>query len=178
MARQTMMNDVADANDFLVVYPRSMFKTEAVAALLDHLGPTWNVDPKRVHIAGFSRGGSLVYDVAEAMPERFGSVAPVSASHGGRVSLSHPLSLITFQGSHDDLSRTWRSTNAAWDAGAGCSDESITTASLLNGRADVSSKTCTDGTEHVVYSVTGMGHTWPAGASELIWEFFAEHPLA
>src|SRR5688572_4681875 len=46
MADLTGMNDVADANDFLVVYPSNMFNKAAVAALLDHLGPTWSVDPK------------------------------------------------------------------------------------------------------------------------------------
>jgi polyhydroxybutyrate depolymerase len=177
MADLTGMNDVADANDFLVVYPSNMFNKAAVAALLDHLGPTWSVDPKRIHLAGFSRGGSLVYQLAVAMPERFGSVAPVSASHPGTVSLSQPLSLITFQGSRDRLSGAWTVTNSAWDAGAGCSDEILTTTSLPNGPTDVSTKTCAGSTEHVVYSVDGMGHTWPSGASELIWEFFAEHPL-
>jgi len=178
MATMTRMNDVADANDFLVVYPRSFSNTELVAALLDHLGPTWNVDPQRIHVAGFSRGGTLVYQLAVAMPERFGSVAPVSASYNGNISLSQPLSLITFQGGSDSLRVSWSTTNGNWDAGAGCSDESVTTISLLNGPTNVSSKTCADGTEHVVYSIGGMGHVWPVDASELIWEFFADHPLA
>jgi polyhydroxybutyrate depolymerase len=178
MVEMTGMNDVADANDFLVVYPQNLRDTETVAALLDHFGPTWNVDPKRIHVAGFSLGGSLVYDLAVAMPERFGSVAPVSASHSGAISLSHPLSLITFQGTGDRLAVAWSSTNDAWDAGARCSGESHTTISMQEGPTDVSSKTCGDGAEHVVYSVSGMGHSWPDGASELIWKFFAKHPLA
>lgn len=178
MVERTGLNDVADANGFLVVYPRNMFDTETVSALLEHLGPTWNVDPKRIHVAGFSRGGTLVYQLAMAMPDRFGSVAPVAASHNGAVSLAHPLSLITFQGRRDRLSVAWRTTNAAWDAGAGCSAENVTTISIQSGPTDVSRKTCAHGTEHVVYSVADLGHTWPAGASEIIWEFFAEHPLA
>jgi polyhydroxybutyrate depolymerase len=178
MVTATNMNAVADANDFLVVYPHSMFTVDAVADLLDHLGRTWNVDPKRVHVAGFSRGGSLVYQLAVAMPERFGSVAPVAAKYNATFSLAHPLSLITFQGDGDRLAISWKATNAAWDAAAGCLDESTTAISLQYGLADVSSKVCADGTEHVVYSVSGMGHVWPVGGSVLIWEFFAEHPLA
>jgi polyhydroxybutyrate depolymerase len=178
MVDLTKMNDVADAADFLVAYPRNMSDPLAVAALLDHLGPTWNVDPNRVHVAGFSRGGSLVYRLAIAMPERFGSVAPVSASRNGTISLSRPLSLITFQGTRDRLNAAWKTTNADWDAAAGCSDESVTTIALHDGPTAVSSKTCAAGTEHVVYSVSGMGHTWPDGGSEIIWEFFANHPLA
>jgi polyhydroxybutyrate depolymerase len=178
MVEMTGMNDVADANDFLVVYPTSVFDTEKAAALLDHVVPTWNVDPSRVHAAGFSRGGSLVYRLPIDMPERFGSVAPVSASNAGPVRLAHPVSLITFQGSADRLRGAWSSTNGNWDDGAGCSDENLTEISMQNGPTEVSTKPCEDGTEHVVYRITGMGHAWPDGASELIWEFFARHPLA
>ena len=49
---------------------------------------------------------------------------------------------------------------------------------MKEGATSISSKTCAQGTEHVVYSITGMSHTWPAGASGPIWEFFAKHPLA
>jgi polyhydroxybutyrate depolymerase len=176
MIEKTKMNDLADANDFLVVYPRVMWLTETVSDLLDHLGPKWNVDPKRVHATGFSRGGGLVYQLATEMPERFGSVAPVSAaSSTGPVRLSQPLSLITFQGTNDRA--PWIGTNTAWDEGVGCSDEKVTTLTLEKYPTDVSSKTCAGGTEHVVYTLNGMGHFWPAGASELIWAFFAKHPL-
>ena len=178
MVGLTKMNDVADANGFLVVYPQNVTDSDAVSDLLDHFGPKWNVDPKQIHVAGFSRGGSLVYRLAIEMPGRFGSVAPVSASHNETVTLSAPLSLIAFQGSRDSLWVAWSTTNAAWDAGAGCSDETVTAVSLQAGPTSVSTKTCGQGTEHVVYSITGMSHTWPAGASELIWEFFAKHPLA
>jgi polyhydroxybutyrate depolymerase len=178
MVELTGMNDVADANEFLVVYPQSMFDPAAVSALLDHLVATWSIDQNHIHAAGFSRGGSLVYRLASELPERFGSVAPVSASASGDVSLLQPLSLMTFQGTGDGLRVAWPTTNAAWDTAAGCSDGSVATISLPAATADVSSKTCADGTEHVVYTVAGMGHTWPAGASGLIWDFFARHPLA
>ena len=178
MVELTGMNDVADAHEFLVVYPQNLVDPAAVSTLVDHLVATWSVDPKHIHAAGFSRGGSLVYRLAATMPERFGSVAPVSASLDGTVSLSQPLSLMTFQGTADRLHVAWPTTNAAWDAAAGCSDESLATIAMPTGPADVSSRTCAGDTEHVVYSVPGMGHTWPAGASGLIWDFFARHPLA
>jgi polyhydroxybutyrate depolymerase len=173
----TKMNEVADANNFLVVYPRNMFDTTVFAALLDHFVPKWSVDPKHIHVAGFSRGGSFVYQLAAAMPERFGSVAPVSASRNADVPLSQPLSLITFQGGADSLNVAWSTTNSGWDAAAGCSGDSITTTTMQNSRTYVHMSSCKDGTEHVVYDVSGMGHTWPADGSRLIWEFFAKHPL-
>jgi polyhydroxybutyrate depolymerase len=177
MPSMTKMNEVADANDFLVVYPDQVFDTTTVAELLDHLGPKWNADPKRIHVAGFSRGGSLVYALAEKMPERFGSVAPVAASGGSGLPLSTPLSLITFQGGKDRLSETWSFTNEKWDTAAGCSGKTLTTIAMENGPTYVYTSTCKDGNEHIVYGIPDLSHRWPAEGSELIWEFFARHPL-
>jgi len=174
----TKMNAVADAHGFLVVYPRHMYETEATAALLDHLGPKWNIDPKRVHAAGFSRGGSYVYELAEKLPGRFGSVAPVSASGATGNPLAKPPSLITFQGGQDRLRQAWTTTNANWAKSAGCSGEKITTITMEGGPTHIYTTTCTGGAEHVVYSVTAMSHLWPADASKLIWEFFVKHPLS
>jgi polyhydroxybutyrate depolymerase len=174
----TKLNEVADANGFLVVYPRNLNDPEAVGALLDHLGPKWNVDPKRVHAAGFSRGGSFVYELTEKLPGRFGSVAPVSASGGTGNPLAKPLSLITFQGGRDRLRQAWSITNADWAKAAGCSGDNLTTVTMEGGPTHVHTAMCTGGAEHVVYDVTTMGHVWPADASKLIWDFFTRHPLA
>src|SRR5574338_112626 len=38
MVEMTKMSELADAHDFLVVYPRAMFFTETVSAVLDRLG--------------------------------------------------------------------------------------------------------------------------------------------
>jgi polyhydroxybutyrate depolymerase len=174
----TKLNAVADANGFLVVYPRQMFDTTTVAALLDHLGPKWNIDPKRVHATGFSRGASFVYDLAEKLPARFGSVAPVSGSGGTGNPLAQPPSLLTFQGGQDRLSQAWSTTNANWAKSSGCAGEKVTTITMEGGPTHVYATVCTGGAEHVVYAVTAMGHAWPADGSKLIWDFFTQHPLA
>lgn len=174
----TKLNEVADANGFLVVYPRHMYDTEVVGQLLDHLGPKWNVDPKRVHAAGFSRGGSFVYELAEKLPARFGSVAPVSASGGTGKALTDPPSLITFQGGQDRMRQAWGITNGDWAKAAGCSGAKVATITMEGGPTHIHTATCTGGAEHIVYDVTAMSHLWPAEGSKLIWEFFAKHPLA
>ncbi|HEX6682495.1 MAG TPA: PHB depolymerase family esterase [Candidatus Limnocylindrales bacterium] len=174
----TKMNEVADAHGFLVVYPRHMYDTAAIAALIDHLTPKWNVDPKRVHAAGFSRGGTFIYELAEKLPERFGSVSPVSASGGTGNALTKPPSLITFQGGQDRLRQAWSSTNSNWAKSAGCSGEKVSSITMEGGPTHIYATTCTGGAEHVVYSVTAMSHLWPADASKLIWDFFSAHPLA
>jgi polyhydroxybutyrate depolymerase len=178
MPKLTKMNEVADANGFLVVYPHQMSETKMIAALLDHLTPKWGVDPKRVHVAGFSRGATFTYELAEKLTDRFGSVAPVSGTGGTGQPLSKPLSLLTFQGGHDRLKQGFTTTNDNWAKAAGCSGEKLTTITMENGPTHIHTSTCAGGAEHVVYDVTAMSHEWPADGSKLIWEFFKKHPLA
>ena len=174
---RTKLNEVADANGFLVAYPKEFPDTGAVAALLDHLIPKWGVDAKRVHATGFSRGATFTYDVAEKLADRIASVAPVSGSNPDGPPPSRPISLITFQGGADRLSQAWTGTNANWDRAVGCGNEQVRTITMEGGPTHIYTTTCPGGVEHVVYSVARMSHIWPADASKLIWEFFHKHPL-
>ncbi|MGW4461260.1 alpha/beta hydrolase family esterase [Micromonospora sp. NPDC004704] len=174
---RTGLNAVADANGFLVAYPKEFPDAQSVGALLDHLVPVWGVDTKRVHATGFSRGATLAYDVAERLADRFASVAPVSGSNPDTSVPSRPLSLITFQGGDDRLSQAWPVTNTGWDKALGCGNEQVRSITMEGGPTHVYTTTCPGGTEHVVYSVARMGHAWPADASRLMWEFFTRNPL-
>ncbi|WP_117209653.1 alpha/beta hydrolase family esterase [Allorhizocola rhizosphaerae] len=177
MPKVSGMNEVADANGFLVVYPDQTSLPEAVGELIDHITRLWGVDPKRVHASGFFRGANVVYEIAEKLPGRFGSVAPVAGTGASDRPLPKPVSLLTFQGGQDRLAQTWTPTNDNWAKAAGCTDEKVTSITMEGGPTHIYTTTCAGGTEHVVYSVTRMGHTWPADAGKLIWEFFTKHPL-
>jgi polyhydroxybutyrate depolymerase len=177
MPEQTGMNPVADEHGFLVVYPDQVFDVDTATALIDHLIPAWGVDVERIHAAGFSRGASLVYELARRSTARFGSVAPVSGVDDSGAPLTRPISLITFQGGVDRLSASFGRTNAKWDEAAKCAGGKLTSITMAGGPTHVRRMTCAGGTEHTVYDVTRMGHAWPAGASQLIWEFFSRHPL-
>jgi polyhydroxybutyrate depolymerase len=174
---QSGMDQVADAHGFLAVYPDHFVDAPSVRALLDQIVPTWNVDRKRIYAAGFSRGASLVYDLAEQLNTTLGAVAPVSGIGASGAALARPISLITFQGDRDRLSGSFGQTNASWATSAQCGPAQTQTIAMEGGPTYVASSTCAGGAEHVVYSVTHMGHGWPAGASELVWEFFSRHPL-
>lgn len=177
---RTGMDAVADANGFLVVYPDQFTEPAPVAALIDHLVPRWGVDPRRVHATGFSRGATLTYELAHGLSERLASVAPVSgvAPETSLAPPARPLSLLTFQGGMDRLAPAFPGTNAGWQRAAGCRDERTRSIDMGGGPTHIYTMTCADGTEHVVYSVTRMGHEWPPEAAELIWEFFQRHPRA
>jgi polyhydroxybutyrate depolymerase len=174
---QSGMDQVADTHGFLVVYPDHFADAASVSRLLEQVVPTWNVDRKRVYAAGFSRGASLVYDLAEQLSTTFAAVAPVSGVGASGTALPRPISLITFQGDRDQLSGAFNQTNTAWAKSAQCGPAQTQAITMEGGPAYIASSTCADGAEHVVYSVTHMGHSWPAEASALVWEFFNRHPL-
>lgn len=177
MREMTAMDTLADAHGFLVAYPDQFFDAASVGALLDHLVQVWSVDAKRIHAAGFSRGASLTYDLAEQLTERFGSVAPVSGAGASGARLARPISLMTFQGGGDRLRGAFPQTNSRWATSAECAQSQVTSITMEGGPTHVYTSTCAGGAEHIVYSITRMGHSWPADASPLIWDFFSRHPL-
>lgn len=177
MPKLTKMNEVADANDFLAVYPDQFTDTEAVGELIDHLTAKWGVDPKRVHATGFSRGAQFTYELAAELTGRFGSVAPVSGIGASEAPLPQPISLITFQGALDRLRQGFTTTNNNWRGAAGCAEKSVTTITMEGGPTHIYTAACKGNAEHIVYAIARMAHEWPADASKLIWQFFANHPL-
>ena len=102
--KQTGMDRVADAENFVVVYPegsgqlsRRLLTWNAgrccsyavkhniddvgfVHALLDDLLARYAVDPRRIYATGMSNGGMLCYRLAREMPERIAAIGPVAGN--------------------------------------------------------------------------------------------------
>jgi polyhydroxybutyrate depolymerase len=97
---QSAMDQVADANGFLVAYPNGTGPSNAlswnaggccgyalennvddeafVRAMIADVGTVATVDPKRVYAAGFSNGALLTFRLACEMSDVFAAVAPVA----------------------------------------------------------------------------------------------------
>ncbi|MDI1461886.1 PHB depolymerase family esterase [Catellatospora sp. KI3] len=196
--RTSRMSPLADTKGFLVAYPQGFgdrWNTSRtggaddvgfIGALLDHLVKEWGADPKRTYAAGFSNGAAFTYRLARDLPGRFGALAPVSGRNetepDGAGPLAAPVSLLTFQGSTDRFAGSWPGTNNQWRRLAACGEPAVQTLTGPHGKAHRYTASCGNGTEHVVYSVIGMGHEWPDGgahpvdANTLIWAFFTAHP--
>jgi polyhydroxybutyrate depolymerase len=92
MAAQTGLNDLADRQGFIVVYPDGLNKkwnvsgiapednVQFVHALVTHLSQIRAVDPQRIYAVGLSNGGILVQKLACENPSQFAAFATVAAS--------------------------------------------------------------------------------------------------
>ncbi len=123
----TAMNETADREGFIVVYPfgtgereRLLFwnagnccgyaKKEQVddvgfvAALLDQLAGEIHLDAARLYAAGMSNGAMMAYRLASEMADRFAAVATVAGTMGTETCHpSRPVAIIHFHGADDEF---------------------------------------------------------------------------
>jgi polyhydroxybutyrate depolymerase len=100
MSVVTGMNEVADANGFLVVYPNGtaapgplswnaggccgyalanqVDEPAFIRAILADVGQMATIDPKRIYATGFSNGALLSYRLGCEMSDTFAAIAPVA----------------------------------------------------------------------------------------------------
>lgn len=183
------------------------------ASLLDQLALQVNVDPKRVFATGISNGGMMCYRLAGELSERIAAIASVS----GTLTLPeyHPKravpvlhfhgtadTIVPFAGPKGKASKTFvmksvDETIKTWVALDGCAKQPATT-TLPDTAHDGTTVTRDvysggkDGSEVVLYTITGGGHNWPGrimplkflgkstmniSANDLIWDFFCKHPM-
>lgn len=101
MAQISGMNEVAEANGFLVVYPeqsrlanlrkcwnwfgpkhqvRDRGEPSILAAVVDQVRCTHNVDPDRVYVVGVSAGGAMACNLGAIYPDLFAAIAVFSGA--------------------------------------------------------------------------------------------------
>jgi polyhydroxybutyrate depolymerase len=165
-----------------------------IREMISDLGTITRIDPKRIYATGMSNGGFLSYKLACEMSETFAAVAPVAGAllsspcHPGQ-----PVSVIDFHGRIDEVVPYESSvlsggvpipstvqTIAIWAQLDGCNApaKSEQTAILTH----VTYSSCKDGSAVELYALMNVGHWWPnlnndgVPASQIIWNFFANHP--
>lgn len=195
-----------------------------VSALLDQLESSYNIDRKRIFATGISNGGFFSQRLACDLSNRIAAVASVAATMPAelmkRAAPSRPVSVMLIDGTADPLvpyeggtvgaelggvgrggtAASAPDTIAFWARRDRCSAKPVVEDLPDRDPADgvrVRRETHAggaDGTEVVLYTVEGGGHTWPGGvqylpkrligktshdidATEVIWEFFARHPM-
>lgn len=99
LATASGMNDLADANNFLVVYPeqvaaanplscwnwfdpkhqaRDEGEPALIAAVIQDLRSSYSIDTKRIYVVGISAGGAMAVVMAASYPELFGGLGVIA----------------------------------------------------------------------------------------------------
>lgn len=132
MEQLSDMNEVADENGFIVVYPNGyqsswnegsgQFAAEQAgvddvaftAALIDELSQKYSIDPNRVYAAGFSHGGFMAQRLACELSGRISAIGVVSASMTEKIFATCrpdlPVSVMMIHGTAD-LDVPWKGGN-------------------------------------------------------------------
>ncbi|MGA9518598.1 MAG: PHB depolymerase family esterase [Trichococcus sp.] len=99
-AEQSGWHDIADRDNFIVVYPQPSIEKRwnvwdddrlpsdlaFIFALMKYLEGKYAIDPTRIYLSGFSMGSMMTNALAAAYPEKFAAAAPCNAPHLGYLS--------------------------------------------------------------------------------------------
>jgi len=192
-----------------------------ISALIDSMIKDYNIDPKRVYVTGISNGAIMSYRLACEISNKIAAIAPVDGNiphmFYPECYPARPVSVLAINNVNDPLvpyeGGSIYSSIRRINLGKVLSvDESIgfwvnrnqcSVLPVVAEEPDTDPKDGTrvtrkeytdgtDGTEVVLYSIDGGGHTWPGGfqylpawivgktcrdinASEVIWSFFKRH---
>lgn len=172
----SLMNPVADANGFIVVYPQAVdcWNTgfELCEAADDDVGFLTTVvadiqsraciDPKRVYATGISNGAMMAQYLGCREADVFAAVGGIAGPNGGGCNPSRPLSVVYMHGTEDGTVgySSARPTVTGWAMRNGCSSTPAETYDMGSTRCETYSG-CREGGEVVFCTHTGMGHCWP-----------------
>ena len=166
-----------------------------VRKIISDLQSESTIDPKRIYVTGFSNGAFLAYRLGCDMSDVLAAIAPVagvllnnpcqptqpvSVLHiHGLADLSVPFSGSTTPATGGVFDSVQQSI-AAWVQLDGCPSTPDVEKNNLTTHTTYSP--CKNGTAVELYTLQGIGHTWPPAAvlpaSQIIWNFFVAHPKA
>lgn len=162
--------------------------------LIGRLCNRLSIDPARIYAAGMSNGGGMANRMACEMADEIAAIGVVSGAYPFYDSCwpTRPVPVVAFHGSADVIVpygglgralpsiREWA---AGWAVHNGCDPTPSVT--YRWGRVTVESWGRPGDVAMVtLYSIAGGKHVWPGAdggelvATDIIWDFFAAHPMA
>jgi polyhydroxybutyrate depolymerase len=192
-----------------------------ISSLIDYMIKGYNIDPKRAYVTGISNGGIMSYRLACELSHKIAAIAPVDGNIPHLLVYecypTMPVSVLAINNVNDPLVPYYggniyssiRRLNLGkvlsvkesiefWVNRNNCTSSPVVTEEPDLDPRDGTRVTSeeyinrNDGTEVILYSVDGGGHTWPGGfqylpsfivgktcrdfdACEVIWSFFKKH---
>ncbi len=174
-----------------------------VEDLIIYLNSHLSIDPQRIFAVGFSNGGGMANRLGCDLSEAIAAIAPVGGAYyyWEDCHPDRPISVISFHGLRDEVI-PYEGTDhegvvnvpeipvwaAAWAERNGCSPEveSVSKGGVIT--TDIWPG-CEEDSDVILYSLALDGHNWPTTTfggggfepavtvNDLIWEFFAAHPM-
>lgn len=189
-------NSVADQNGFLVVYPqgiglgpksREMAGSETpsrmpdvlfIAALIDKLEGSYNIDKTRIYANGMSNGGGMAFVLSCTLSDRIAAVGLVSAGldPAWNWCTNHrPVPVIAFHGTADPICPYRGGPSklgggmfpnipeffAKWSRRNQCGPNATQSVVAVD-VTRLQYTGCANKTDVVLYTIKGEGHQWPA----------------
>jgi polyhydroxybutyrate depolymerase len=172
---------------------------EFVAALMDDLQRRCNIDPDRIYATGHSNGGGMANRLACDLADRIAAIGTVSGAYQGAEDCSpaRPVAVLGIHGT-DDLIIPYNGFQgvreppaahyvigtpipqwaSSWATRDGCDKSPVSTRQSERVTRDQWSH-CRSNADVILYTIHGGGHGWTDAfdAAQVIWDFFAGHPL-
>jgi len=152
-----------------------------IVSVIDRLGAEWKVDPSRIYLVGFSRGGFMAHELALEITNRLAGVAVVSPDVEPEIMTppARPLSFLLVSGDRDPVHPVSGDRPAAtmerWRGLNHCPPLE----KMKSESPDLTIKgagPCDQGTEIRYVIVHGVGHDWaeaPILYSDISWAFLS-----
>ena len=169
-----------------------------VRSLIAHIAEIYPVNSQMIYVTGFSGGARMASRIGCEMADLIAAIAPLGGlQYPMGCAATRPMPVITFHGENDRefsvsrieiVSEIWAEHNKCKNVSTGAD---VTKSATLISYSD-----CENNADVVMYRIPDSGHTWPGSprardleqkglgktnmeiaASELIWEFFKEHPM-
>ncbi|QFZ24582.1 hypothetical protein EKG83_29490 [Saccharothrix syringae] len=191
--RETGWSTAAATGHFIVAYPSAAAglvwdadqrsgDVDYLREVVEDISGTWCVNPRRVHVEGFSSGANMSARLACDAPDVFASVAAyagVSPSFtGSPCEPARPISVGLFHSDGDVISLPPLAVahRDEWLRRNGCPTTPVTEPGVPVEASAYGP--CRAGTE-VVWRVYRGTHFWPAGddITDRMWAFFSRNPL-
>ena len=196
MMNYTNMNQVADASDFIVVYPSGIPNWNSgigdlpgyttpnvddvgfINALIDIMSNRYGIDLERIYACGYSNGGCMSYKLACQLSNRIAAIASVGSAFSPSTEEScsplRTMPVLNISGTADPYVQIYHvdETLSYWISFNDCVQIDTTTLPDLDPTdgCTVEKTTytdCLDNSNVVYYKVINGGHTWP-GADPIL----------
>jgi polyhydroxybutyrate depolymerase len=192
-----------------------------ISSLIDSMIKDYHIDPRRIYVTGISNGAIMAYRLACELSHKIAAIAPVDGNIPNLLIVEckpeMPVSVLAINNKNDPLVpfeggdiqsgirrlKLGKVLSVNESIGFWINHNNCSTLPVVTEMPDADQKdgtkvmryeyiNNTDGTEVILYSIDGGGHTWPGGfqylpvwiigrtcrdidANEIIWSFFKKH---